>query len=132
MPSLSFKTHQDSLIVSGKTFQIKETLKLHGAKWNPDLGAWAIPLTLDSPWLREELEGIATERIASEKAGLKAQRDYAKSPAGIAATAASELQYAHGRGWTCCEKAYVVNVGRGTVGCLEHGFFVKGILRTGD
>jgi len=132
MPFLSFKIHQNSLIVSGKTFQIKESLKLHGAKWNPDLGAWAIPVTLDSPHLREDLELIATERIAAEKADLRAQREYAMSPEGIAATAASDLQYAHARGWTCCEKAYAIDISRGHVGCLEHGFFVKGILRTGD
>ena len=132
MPSLLFKTHQESLIVSGKTFHIKETLKLHGAKWNHSLGAWAIPIILDSPDLRAELEAIATERIVEDKAQLRAKRLFTKTPDGIAARTAQQLQYAHGRGWSCCESAYVMDSDRGHVGCLEHGFFVKGILRTGD
>jgi len=128
--SLTFSTNANGLIVNGATFHIKEMLKLYGAKWNGS--AWVLSIDIDSPYLRNELQDAATKRLNAELAEDRAARAYAKSPEGIAARAAAELEYAHGRRWTCCEKAYVMDIDSGHVGCHEHGFFVKGRLRTGD
>ena len=123
MNQLTFTTNETSLIVGGATFFIKETLKLHGAKWDPQLGAWSLPIALDSSSLRLDFNVLAAKRH---------NEDVAKSKADRAATPATNLALAKARGWTCCEAAYVMDIKRGHVGCHEHGFFVKGILRTGN
>lgn len=128
--SLTFSTNAKELIVNGGTFYIKEMLKLHGAKWNGS--TWVLSIDLDSQGLRNELQDAATKRRDAELADDRAARAYAKSPEGIAAKAAADLEYAHQRRWTCCEKCYVMDIDRGHVGCHEHGFFVKGRLHTGD
>ena len=136
MPFLNFTTNDTHLIVKGKSYYIREMLKLHGAKWNPDVGAWTLSILLDSPGLRQDFEETAANLTAKAKAEEAAEakklRDYAKSPEGIAEKRASDLTYAKSRLWTCCDNAYVMDLGRGHVGCHEHGFFVKGRLRTGD
>ncbi len=118
------------LTVTGRTFHIKDRLKELRGRWSN--GAWQLPLTANTEETRKSLNAAAEEAYLAEKLVNQAQRAAAKSSAGIAATAAQDLKDAKSRGWTCCEKAYVMDVNRGHVGCHEHGFFVKGILRTGD
>jgi hypothetical protein len=132
MNQLTFMTNASSLIVGGATFFIKETLKLHGAKWDPQFGSWSLPIAVDSPGLRMDFEELVTKRRNEDKVKSKADRAAAKTPAAIAALNARNLAAAAARGWTCCENAYVMDNDRGHVGCNDHGFFVKGILRTGD
>jgi len=128
--SLIFTPTASAVIVTGKTFHAKEQLKALGATYSN--GAWSLPLTTDTPENRAFLESAATLSITVERSDAAAKRAYAKSPAGIAEAKASNLQYAKSRGWTCCDAAYVMDLNRGHVGCFDHGFFVKGILRTGD
>jgi hypothetical protein len=132
MPSLSFTTTDTRLIVDGKTFQIKETLKLHGAVWDAQKTAWSLPITVDSPDLRAMLESTANQRMAAEKATEAARRAYWRSPAGQAETAAANLESALSNGWACCKAAQVVDFGRRHSSCLTHGFHKRGILYTGD
>jgi hypothetical protein len=128
--SLIFTPSPTALIVTGKTFHAKEHLKKLGGKWTN--GSWSLPLNADTPINRADLEAAATEAITAEKLVNAAQRAYAKSPAGIAAAAAADFQIARRAGWTCCDAAYVMDVGRGHVGCHTHGFHKRGILYTGD
>ena len=121
--SLVFTINDKSLIVTGKTFHAKEHLKSLGGKWSGS--AWSLPLDADTPENRAALEGTVTLGTTMQKAADKAVRDYADSPS-------AKFQYAKSRGWTCCDKANVMDAQRGHVGCFEHGFHVKGILRTGD
>ena len=123
MNQLTFTTNETSLIVGGATFFIKETLKLHGAKWDPQLGAWSLPIAVDSPGLRMDFEELVRKRR---------REDLAKSKADRLEAPTMNLAFAKASGWTCCEAAYVMDIKRGHVGCHDHGFFVKGILRTGD
>lgn len=132
MPALNFSTNEKDLIVGGNTFHIKEMLKLHGARWNPDMGAWTLSILLDSPGLRQDFEEAVVKRIAETKAADKAARAYAKSPEGVAALAAADLSFALRNGWACCKEARVVDVKRKHSSCLLHGFHVRGILYTGD
>jgi hypothetical protein len=130
MAALTFSTNATQLIVGGKTFHAKDQFKKLGGKWTGS--AWSLPLAADTPENRAFLESAAVLSATLERSDEAGKRAYAKSPAGMAAAAAQNVKYAHGRGWTCCGEAYVMDVTRGHVGCLEHGFFVKGILRTGD
>ena len=118
------------LTVTGRTFHIRDKLKELRGRWSN--GAWQLPLAANTEDTRQSLNAAAEEAYLAEKLVNQAQRAAAKSSAGIAATAAQNLQYAKSRGWTCCDKAYVMDMGRGHVGCHEHGFFVQGRLRTGD
>jgi hypothetical protein len=128
--SLAFTITPSALIVSGKTFHVKEHLKKLGGKWATN--AWSLPLNADTPVNRADLEAAATEAITAEKLVNAAARAYAKSPAGIAAATAAELQFARRAGWTCCDDARVVDYKRGHCSCLTHGLHVKGRLYTGD
>jgi hypothetical protein len=128
--SLIFTITPVALIVTGKTFHVKEHLKKLGGKWTN--GSWSLPPNADTPINRAELEAAATEAITAEKLVNAAQRAFNKSPAGIAAAATAELHYARRAGWTCCDEARVVDYKRGHCSCLTHGFHVKGRLYTGD
>jgi len=128
--SLIFTPTPDALIISGKTFHAKEQIKRLGGKWSGSL--WTLPLDADTPENRAFLESAAMLSIVTERFDAAAERAYAKSPAGKAEKAANDFRYAKWRGWTCCDEAYVMDIDRGHVGCNEHGFFVKGRLRTGD
>ena len=128
--SLIFTITPVALIVTGKTFHAKEHLKKLGGKWTN--GSWSLPLNADTPQNRADCEAVVAEAITAEKLVNAAQRAYAKSPAGIAAATAAELQFARRAGWTCCDDARVVDYKRGHCSCLTHGFHVKGRLYTGD
>jgi hypothetical protein len=141
MPSLSFTVVDSGVLVSGKTFNIKDRLKQVG-RWNPQLSSWSVPAAADSPALREELEALASQKKAEEAAAAKAARLYASSPEGKAATAADEKRrikaaVAAGSSWICCNDCVVLDWTRKHTSCQACGhdgntFFVNGILRTGD
>jgi hypothetical protein len=136
MPFLNFSTNETQMIVAGHTYIIKEMLKLHGALWNHEMSAWTLSVALDTPGLRQDFEKAAAERWAANRAAdaleRKRLRDYEKSPEGIAEKKAHQLNYCRNMGWACCDNCYLMDIKRGHVGCHEHGFFVKGILYTGD
>ena len=128
--SLIFTPNPNALIVTGKTFHAKEQFKALGGNWTGS--AWSLPLNADTPENRAFLQSSAMLGITVERSDAAAKRAYAKSADGKAEKAAINLHYAKGCGWTCCDSAYVMDIDRGHVGCREHGFFVKGRLRTGD
>lgn len=51
---LEFEQTENGLIVSGKTFPIKEYLKKKGFHWNPETKSWSISQN-DNPNLQEEI-----------------------------------------------------------------------------
>jgi len=66
---LYFNTTTTSLLVSGKTFDIKEILKnSYQGRWDPTAYAWALPIELDSDNLRKDL-------LDAEKAAKKAAKE---------------------------------------------------------
>jgi hypothetical protein len=142
MPALSFAVVDAGVLVSGKTFNVKDRLKEVGGRWNPQLSQWSIPVAAHSPALRDELEALATQKKAEEAAANKAARIYAASPEGKAAAAADEKRrikaaVAAGSSWICCNDCVVIDWVRKHTSCRACGhdgntFFVNGILRTGD
>ena len=81
---LYFETTDNSLLVRGKTFDIKEILKTsYRGRWDPTAHAWALPIELDSDDLRKDLLG-------AEKAAKKAAKEAAKEVAERAKIRAQE------------------------------------------
>ena len=103
MATLKFEQQQIGIVVTGKTFDVKEKLKALGGIWNPTLRAWVVP--------------ILTE---VDRADL-----LAPAPA-LPATRPEKPR------WVCCEKAIIVNASRQTTDCPVHQFRVRGAFFTGD
>ena len=141
MPSLYFTSTDDGVMVSGKTFIIKDRLK-EIAFWVPSLSLWKLPPWNDYPELRQELESLATQKADEEKATKKTARLYAASAEGKAASAVAEklrvkAAVAAGSTWICCENCEVIDWTRKHTSCSACGydgntFLVNGKLRTGD
>jgi hypothetical protein len=139
MPSLSFTLVDTGVLVSGKTFNIKDRLKEVG-RWNGS--SWSVPAAADTPELREELEALASQKKAEELAANKAARIHAASPEGKAAAAADEKRrikaaVAAGSTWICCNDCQVIDWVRQHTSCQTcavdgNSFRVRGNIRTGD
>jgi len=142
MPSLSFTVVDTGVMISGKTFNVKDRLKELGGRWNPQVSQWSIPAAADSPALRDELEALASQKKAEEAAANKAARLYAASPEGKAAAAAEEKQrikaaVAAGSTWICCDKCTVIDWSRQHTSCQAcaidgNTFRKRGNIYTGD
>ena len=143
MFTLLFTTNDKNLIVTGKTFPIKEQLKALGGVWQSP--RWLLPLNADSPLVRAGLVENCRRGIVAEKEAMKAAEKallaYKYSPAAVKdalkAKAAGDYSY----DWICCESCVVLDWGRQHTSCKSCGadygthiesFFVRGRLRTGD
>lgn len=146
MFTLLFTTTATQLIVTGKTFPIKELLKALGGRW--EQGRWVLPLNADSPLTRARLVencrlGLLAEKEAkeAEKAAQMARTAYLHTPEfvkeALAAKAAGNCNF-H---WICCDQCVILNFSRQHTSCQACGhdngmwketFFVRGLLRTGD
>lgn len=143
--SLIFSTNDKSLIVTGKTFYVKEQIKKLGGIWNAKVKMWEIPVALDSAELRTQLLKETQERIQEERTNKKAEEAarlaYKCSPQAVKdalkAKAAGDFSY----DWICCENCVILDWGRQHTSCQSCGydngmwketFFVRGRLRTGD
>jgi hypothetical protein len=121
----------ETLIVTGKTFDIKDEIKTLGGRWDATRGAWTLPDT-------EETRAKLT--AASEK--LKASRKAVKAP-DARAVVKSCLEEKAKTGkfhWICCEECVVVNWARQHTTCAAcakwdgqswNSFRVRGNLYTG-
>jgi len=138
MPMLVFTHIGNEVFIGGKTFLIKDRLK-EICYWNPRLSLWNLPGWNDFPERRQELEALARQKVAEEKADRKAARLFAKSPEGKAAAAAEEklrIKAAAGS-WICCENCEVIDWLRQHTSCQAcavdgNSFRVRGNIRTGD
>ena len=139
MFTLYFNTNDTQLIVTGKTYPIKDHLKKHGARW--DAGRWVLPLNADSPLFRANLVENCRVALLNEKEAEKARLAYKYSPEfikdALKAKAAGDFSY----NWICCESCVVLDWDRQHTRCTGCGqdygthiesFFVRGRLRTGD
>jgi len=146
MFNLYFNTNDTQLIVTGKTFPIKDHLKKHGARW--DAGRWVLPLNADSPLFRANLVEQCRLAVIAEKEAKELERAeqvkriaYLHSPEfvkdALKAKAAGDGTYF----WICCDQCRIVSHERQSVWCSACGadygthiesFFVRGRLRTGD
>ena len=83
---------ETQLVVSGKTFEVKETIKSLGGKWDGARRIWTLPLELDTEETRTRL-GALTKRqqevaeAAAAAAEAAAEAAYGLSDAAVAAAA---------------------------------------------
>ena len=106
MAPLTFEQQQIGIVVTGKTFDVKEKLKALNGKWNPTLRAWVVP--------------TLTEADRADLLAACPQRPF---------TAIKPVEKPY---WVCCDKAIIVNAGRQTTDCPIHQFRVRGAHFTGD
>ena len=143
MFTLLFTTTAKNLVVTGKTFPIKEQLKELGGAWKSP--AWHLPLNADSPLTRARLVencrlAIKAEKEA-EKEAAKKRIAYLSSPEAVKDALKAKEAGNHSLHWICCEQCVVIDWERQHTSCQACGhdngmwketFFVRGRLRTGD
>jgi hypothetical protein len=76
-PLLHFEENGDLLVISGKSFYMKDHLKelKIGARFDPANKSWTVPLKFDTESLRQELLDITTKNIAKELDDKKKQKE---------------------------------------------------------
>ena len=157
MSAISIIRENEKLIVSGKTFDIKDKIKELGGRWDPVLRAWSLPLEMDTEDTRTRLGVATTEAEERLKAERKAEREekkrkvaYRQTPEGQAEARAAargviksclaEKAKTGKFHWICCEECEVIDWQRQHTACNAcrvwdgqswSSFFVRGSLYTG-
>lgn len=152
---LTFIRSQTSLIIGGKTFYAKESIKALGGKWDSYSFSWTLPIEIDTENLRRELEEASKSAEKAikkkERDQRKAEKEYAASPEGMAAAVAAkkatvrrcfeEKQKTGAYWWLCCAECEVVDWKRKHTDCMKcaewdgycwNSFRVNGSIFTGD
>ena len=139
---------QTQLVVSGKTFDVKEVIKSLGGKWDPARRCWRLPLELDTEDTRTRLGALtkkqqdATESAAAavgaaavgaaavQRAAKAAKKEEAAKRAEKrrAALAAKNLELVKScladtsgkYSWVCCEHCEIVDLKKGHISCRAH------------
>lgn len=140
---LLFTVTAKNLIVTGKTFPIKEQLKALGGIWQSS--RWVLPLNADAPLTRANLVEQCRLAIKAEKetaaAAEKARLAYLFSPKAVKDALKAKEAGNHSLHWICCENCVVLDWSRQHTSCQTCGqdngmwkdsFFVRGRLYTGD
>jgi len=146
MFTLLFTLTPKNLVITGKTFPIKEQLKALGGIWQSP--AWLLPLNADAPLTRAILVEscrrallIEKEAAKAEKAAQVARLAYLHSPKFVKDVLAAREAGDHTFHWICCDQCVVIDWARQHTSCQSCGhdngmwketFFVRGCLRTGD
>lgn len=143
MFTLLFTTTTKNLVVTGKTFPIKEKLKELGGVWKSP--AWHLPLNADSPLARAMLVESCRRAIIAEKEAAaaveKARMAYIYSPEAVKDALKAKEAGDHTFHWICCDQCKVLDWFKQHTSCQACGhdngmwketFFVRGRLRTGD
>jgi len=152
---LTFKTTDDHLLVGGKTFYVKDVIKVIGGKWQSSTSSWAIPVFLDNNLLRDTLQKDSDTAYSlikkKEREQRKAQKAYDASSEGMAAAADAERQRilwcfeqkqkTGAYWWLCCADCKVVDWNRRCTSCMKcaewdgycwNSFRKNGSIFTGD
>ena len=121
---------QTQLVVSGKTFEVKETIKTLGGKWDPARRCWTLPLELDTEETRTRL-GALTKQVEEVAEAAAAERrakapEMAKKRRTTAAAKNLDLvkwcladktgKYS----WVCCQQCEIVDLKKGHISCRAH------------
>jgi len=141
--ALHFKNNDKSLMITGKTFDIKDIIKAHGGRWDSQKLSWSVPIEKDSAEFRASLLHDLSAAVKARGAAAAAERAYSRSPEGIAAAKANERAIVkrlaeQGSSWICCENCTVLDWARQHTTCdacaaeYGHSFCVRGIIYTGD
>lgn len=129
------------LVISGKTFEAKETIKSLGGKWDAARRIWTLPLELDTEETRTRLGALTKEQEEVAEAAVAAWREEVfraeaetrakrlkKLEKRRAAAAAKNLELVKwcladtsGKySWVCCEQCEIVDLKKGHSSCRAH------------
>lgn len=132
---------ETQLVISGKTFEVKETIKSLGGKWDAARRCWTLPLELDTEETRVRLGALTQaeeERIVAAAASARAvveaaeverhERAAKKEEKRRANAAAKNLELVKwcladtsGKySWVCCEQCEIVDLKKGHSSCRAH------------
>lgn len=136
--ALSFTAQDSSLMVGGKTFLVKDTIKNIGGRWNPATKKWSIS-TADMLVTKKLLLDAYAVAEAQAKAQAKTQAEPVMTVSkALTLKAEGQQQW----NWICCEHCVVHDWHRQHTTCSTHAnihpsgygtdFRVRGILYYGD
>jgi len=126
MNSLKFSASEKGIVVTGKTFDVKEILKAKGASWDPDSAAWIF-----RGKTMQAVFDLLTAEVEAAKARLKARpKTRLNTPEGLRSRVVAAK--AEGAYWICCDDATVIDWRQKTTTCDKHNFRVRGCYYTGD
>lgn len=153
---------QTQLVVTGKTFEVKETIKELGGRWDAVRRIWTLPLDKDTDETRARLGALTKQQEEVAEAAVAAWREEVlraeaetrakrvKKEEKRRATAAAKnlelvkwcLADTSGKySWVCCEQCEIVDFHKGHTSCRAHAhwdgqswcsFRIFGSLYTGN
>jgi hypothetical protein len=146
------KREETQIVLTGKTFDVKEKIKSLGGKWNPERRVWTLPLAMDTDELRTQLGALTQAEEACVVATVEVvePRAVSSGQARVKRSKASKnlelvkwcLADTTGKySWVCCEQCEIVDLKKGHSSCRAHAhwdgqswcsFRVFGSLYTGS
>lgn len=134
---------ESQLILGGKTYDVKDTIKALGGHWNPARRVWTLPLHLDTDETRARLGALsrneqevldfataaaiaaatAAANAAVEEMMAKQRAKAALKAAKLRAAEKLRIQDCVASGkypWICCEKCEVIDWDNRHTSCLTH------------
>ena len=132
---------QTQLVVTGKTFEVKETIKELGGRWDAVRRIWTLPLDKDTEETRARLGALTKQQEEVAEAAVAAWREEVlraeaetrakrvKKEEKRRATAAAKnlelvkwcLADTSGKySWVCCENCEIVDLQKGHSSCRAH------------
>ena len=101
MSAINIIRETDLIVISGKTFNIKDEIKALGGSWNAERRVWTLPLEMDVEETRKKLDIAMKTNRKTE-------------------TPKAEQKQASNVHWICCEKCTVIDSRRGHTSCMDH------------
>ena len=131
--ALYMNREETQIVLTGKTFDVKEKIKGLGGKWDPNRRLWTLPLSMDTDEVRTQLGALSQgeeERIMAVTTLLerRARAASLKHSRAVAKAAAKNLELVKwcladttGKySWVCCEQCEIVDLKKGHSSCRAH------------
>ena len=149
--AIHVRREENQIVLTGKTFDVKEKIKSLGGKWDPDRRVWTLPLAMDTDELRtqlgaltqaEEARLVATVEVVESRAvsGGQARVKRSKAAKNLELVKWCLADTTGKYSWVCCEQCEIVDLKKGHSSCRAHAhwdgqswccFRVFGSLYTG-
>lgn len=149
--AIHVRREENQIVLTGKTFDVKEKIKSLGGKWDPDRRVWTLPLAMDTDELRtqlgaltqaEEARLVATVEVVEPRAvsGGQARMKRSKAAKNLELVKWCLADTTGKYSWVCCEQCEIVDLKKGHSSCRAHAhwdgqswccFRVFGSLYTG-
>jgi len=130
---------ETQLVLTGKTFDLKEKIKSLGGKWNPERRVWTLPLAMDTDEVRTQLGALTQaeeERIVAAASAARAAVELAERRVASGGQARPKRSKAAAKNrelvercladtsgkysWVCCHQCEIVDLKRGHSSCRAH------------